>query len=314
MTDLGRLTDYSHILVCGDFNLPSINWSDPSVPSTRENHTSLSFQFLESIKDSFLWQHVDQPTHHRGLQTANTLDLIFTNEENMIETLQYEAPIGKSHHSCIRFELKCYSDKARTKCSSLNFARADFDAMRQKISTLTASTLDHTDVNTAWEQISSTLASAINECIPKSTWDPDKPRRPMWIQGDLLKKIREKNAAHRRFSRSKSDEDNKAYCRKRNQTRWDTRKAKSAFERHLAANAKTNPKPVFKYINCRLKTRSQIPTLTSQGRTSATDSEKASMLNDFLALFSQRKPNQSRISPLRHHLGFFQTSPSSRIQ
>jgi hypothetical protein len=110
------------------------------------------------------------------------LDLIFTNEENMIETLQYDAPIGKSHHSCIRFELKCYSDKTRTKCSSLNFARADFEAIRQKVSALTDNTLDNTDVNGAWEQISSTISSAINECVPKSTWDPDKPRRPMWIR------------------------------------------------------------------------------------------------------------------------------------
>jgi hypothetical protein len=141
MTDLGKLTDFSHILVCGDFNLPSINWSDPSVPSTSENCTSLSSQFLESIKDSFLWQRVDQLTHFRGLQTANTLDLIFTNEENMVGTLEYDAPISKSHHSCIRFELKCYLDKTRTQCSSLNFARADFEAIRQKVSTLTDNTL-----------------------------------------------------------------------------------------------------------------------------------------------------------------------------
>jgi hypothetical protein len=42
MTDLGRLTDFSHILVCGDFNLPSINWGDPSVPSTsKKQHIPL---------------------------------------------------------------------------------------------------------------------------------------------------------------------------------------------------------------------------------------------------------------------------------
>jgi exonuclease III len=53
----------SHILIMGDFNHPDINWDNGTSPPD-ENHRAT--KFLEAVRDSFLHQHVTQPTHIRG--------------------------------------------------------------------------------------------------------------------------------------------------------------------------------------------------------------------------------------------------------
>ncbi len=52
---------------------------------------------MDAIRDSFLVQHVEEPTHFRANQNPNTLDLIFTNEENMITQVKHQAPLCYSH-------------------------------------------------------------------------------------------------------------------------------------------------------------------------------------------------------------------------
>ena len=77
---------YSHVLVCVDFNHPSLNWRDSTSPTDGNHPASL---FMEAVRDSFLVQHVIEPTHYRGDNTPNTLDLIFTNESGMLDSLKY---------------------------------------------------------------------------------------------------------------------------------------------------------------------------------------------------------------------------------
>ena len=102
--------NFSHLLVFGDLNHPSINWLDNISPPDGNHPASL---FMDSARDAFLTQHVTEPTHYRGNNTPNTLDLIFTNEEGVLEQLKYLAPVGSSHHSLLKFDFCCYSKTDR---------------------------------------------------------------------------------------------------------------------------------------------------------------------------------------------------------
>lgn len=42
--------------------------------------------------------------------THRVLDLIVTNENNMIDDIQYLGPLGKKHH-CVLFDIICYVEK-----------------------------------------------------------------------------------------------------------------------------------------------------------------------------------------------------------
>ena len=95
----------SHLLLAGDFNHPEINWREGISPRDPNHKATL---FLEAVRDAFLYQHVQNPTHYRHDQTANLLDLVFTNEEAMISEVQQLAPLGKSHHQVLNFSYTCY--------------------------------------------------------------------------------------------------------------------------------------------------------------------------------------------------------------
>ena len=91
-------TNPSHLIIMGDFNYPEIDWNY-TISRAAENHPS--HIFLHSIQDSLLYQHVTQPTRHRLGESPNTLDLILTNEEGMINKIIPLAPIGNSDHICL---------------------------------------------------------------------------------------------------------------------------------------------------------------------------------------------------------------------
>ena len=77
-------TNPSHLTIMGDFNYPEIDWNY-TISRAAESHPS--HIFLHSIQDSLLYQHVTQPTRHRLGESPNTLDLIITNEEGMINKI-----------------------------------------------------------------------------------------------------------------------------------------------------------------------------------------------------------------------------------
>ncbi|CAC5377390.1 unnamed protein product [Mytilus coruscus] len=72
---------YSHILIMGD-NFPEINWDSWNSPG--DSTESNEYKFLENLQENFLFQHATKPTRWRGTNTQHTLDLILTNEEQMI--------------------------------------------------------------------------------------------------------------------------------------------------------------------------------------------------------------------------------------
>ena len=57
-----------------------------------------------------MYQHVEFPTRYRENETSNTLDLVLTNEESMVEDPKADTPLGSSDHVVITFRLMCYAD------------------------------------------------------------------------------------------------------------------------------------------------------------------------------------------------------------
>ena len=81
----------SHILMMGDFNYPHIDWVGDSKICGKASRTEN--QFLESIRDAFLTQHIMKPTRYRVNQVPHLLDLIFTNEDEMVNNYDVKDPL-----------------------------------------------------------------------------------------------------------------------------------------------------------------------------------------------------------------------------
>ena len=123
-------TNPSHLLVTGDFNLPEIDWGNcfSRAPDTHYTHT-----FIDAINGCYPHQHVTQPTRYRPGVEPHVLDLVITNEENMVKNLRFEAGLGHSDHVIIQFELCCYTDKRNSNTVKLNFKKANFDQLNTLI-------------------------------------------------------------------------------------------------------------------------------------------------------------------------------------
>ena len=80
LTTVSKEKKFSHIMVMGDFNFPKIDWKNWSTKVDKNSEN-----FVESIRDSYLLQHVMENTRMRENCEPSTLDLILTNDENMIE-------------------------------------------------------------------------------------------------------------------------------------------------------------------------------------------------------------------------------------
>lgn len=289
LTEVCNKGDFTHLLICGDFNLPDINWRNTSVTAGPE---SVSSMFLECTRDCFLWQHVTKPTHKRGQQNANILDLVFTNEQNMVDNIEHCAPLGKSHHDILIWKLNCYTTKKSSIREIYNYRRGDFDLLRRLVAEENMGDIGELPVQEAWVRFLHVVHTCVTRSVPTVKLDPSRTKKPAWIEEDVLRKIKEKNKAYKQYRRTSSLTDYKKYTRLRNQCRWESRKSKATFERNLARTAKEDPKEVFKYINSKLKTKSDISELETAGGTVTLDIDKANILNDFfVSVFTQENGN-----------------------
>ncbi len=99
----------SHKLLAGDFNYRDIDWKNWSCPGS---DACLEYKFIESLKDTFMFQHITEPTRARLEQIPTILDLVITNEEGMVKNVSMESPLGKSDHGFIKFTFVCSKMKA----------------------------------------------------------------------------------------------------------------------------------------------------------------------------------------------------------
>ena len=157
------LENYTHLLVCGDFNFKEIVWLDLS-GSSSNSHIE---PFLDTVDDLFLFQHVSNPTRFSQNATPNLLDLVFTNEKDMVTNLSYLPPLGNSDHVCIQFDVLCYSECKESDNIRYNIRAADIDMMKMTLSEIDwTSILDPQDTNDAWLLFKSKFQEIIDKYVP----------------------------------------------------------------------------------------------------------------------------------------------------
>ena len=62
---------------------------------------------LFDLRDCNMYQHVNVPTRHRINETNRILDLVLTICDNLIDNVESCAPLGKSDHNVLKFDIKC---------------------------------------------------------------------------------------------------------------------------------------------------------------------------------------------------------------
>ena len=87
----------THLMIVGDFNYPNIDWS---TTTTTKGNQHTNQKCIDIVRDVFLHQHVTEPIRYRHGQNSKVLDIILTNEENMIKSIEYIPVLGLSDPVC----------------------------------------------------------------------------------------------------------------------------------------------------------------------------------------------------------------------
>lgn len=272
---LRRVERLSSILLMGDFNYPEIDWEAGIVRTGNAD----AARFYEAVQGQYLFQCVDSPTRVVMGERPSILDLVFTNEVNMVHDLEIVAPLGKSDHSGLLFEFVLPDEVhkfEKTTDRKRNYFKGDFSAMRERLQEIDWSQLDESlDVESMYNSIKTIVCDLVNEFVPYN-----KPKKTIkTVPKSVKKAAKKKRMLHKRYSITHSREDWEAYRVQRNITTGLIDKYEMEEELRLARNFKENPKLLHKYIRNRTKVKDKVEALKNvNGDLCYKNKEKADIL------------------------------------
>ena len=269
----------SHLLIAGDVNLPEVDWS-VGFSSAPDGH--YSHKVIDTIHDTFLYQHVTEPTRYRMGETPHILDVVLTNEEGMVRSLSYGPGIGMSDHLVLTFDLLCYTLPPPPQLPFPNFHRADFRRLNNLLAETEWGFSSVSSVQDDYNSFLHTLSLLSDQCIPRSR---TKGRtKNIYMNQTALRLRKKKRALWHEYAQTRDVIAHARYIRSRNDLRRLTRDLRTQFESRLVRDIKDNPKAFWRYTNTRLKVKSRIEDLSDgTGATASTDQEKAEVLNAYFS-------------------------------
>ena len=140
----------------GDFNHGHIQWKSV------ENTGGEDQQFLFLIQDSFLTQHVLEPT-----SGENVLDIVLSSQKELVNNLKTHEPLGNSDHNQIHFDINVKSESKNKKTYRRNLHKVNFKDMRKYLAKLGRNNMlmNKTAIE-CWNILKYEIVSIIDKCFP----------------------------------------------------------------------------------------------------------------------------------------------------
>ena len=296
-------------ILLGDFNLPQIRWSNHT---TEGGPVDFNTVFIEKVRDCFLTQHIQEVTRIKGDNAGNTLDLLFTNDEEIIEDIRTDSPLGRSDHACIFVSVNMQELEDNTNFFFFMYEKADYELMKRKLEIYWLQYLGQdSDTEEKWIKFRIKMHEVTEEYrpIPKKQVGVNRTRkrtnedlpmnRKLWI------KIKKKQRRWERLKRARREGNTWDTCksieteyrRLNNQVRRETRNVVKIKEREVAKHVKINPKVSWKYVASKIRMKSCIGDLYRDNEKTEKvtgNEEKANLLSEqFSGVFIEEPEGES---------------------
>jgi hypothetical protein len=265
----------------GDFNYPGLNWNSFEADQ-------VATPFLEWMLIKGLTQHVLFPT--RG---NNILDLLLTNEPEMVQKCEPYGTLGDSDHIMIRAEVCIETERAINEPEVLDFKKMKLKKLKTIFRNTNWEELLVGSTEECWDKFMRAYNQAVLECIPRRK---RIKRNPPWMKRIVKQAVKEKKQLWRKYRRTGKELDYNKFVDKSNQTKSQISAAKHSYEEKLARNIKEDSKSFFAYIRQKQKTRTVVgPLQKENGDTIVDNEEEANLLNDyFSSVFTLEDNTQNR--------------------
>jgi hypothetical protein len=268
---LNNLPANRDYLVTGDFNLPDLFPNGPI--------QTVSANFNEVFKFRGFIQKVSAPT--RG---DNILDLVLTNDPQLVSNLSVNTPFSSSDHNSVSFDLNINLDTDKTNSIKYyDYHAADYIGMSAWLETIDWSQLFTPDssVDVLWNTFSNILEYAIELFVPKR----NKKRKCSKWSLKTKKAYSNKLRAWKRLKRVSSDVNQNLYRKASLEAKSNCRADVEAVEQKILSSKSL--KTFYSFVNSKLTSKNQIPPLKLNDYVADDPADKANLLQDqFSSVFT----------------------------
>jgi len=235
-----------HLLLMGDFNYSGIDWETLQSTSTASEDCRL---FLDCVEDCFLTQHVAVPT-----RLGAVLDLVFTEEPDMVNGVENMGRFGSSDHNLLSWEVTSFTRDVEEQREMLDFAKGDFDGMRTELRTVNWDELLQGDADEDWKEFRDLVLRIEKRYVPKRKINNKRQKKAAWLSYRAVKLIRRKHKIFAKYN----DNQHPAYVRAAREAAIELRKSRRGFEQKLAANIKNDTRSFFRMQEGKVKLEASL--------------------------------------------------------
>lgn len=281
----------SKIMLCGDFNLPDIDWlNEMTKPESKQK--GLHNSALEIIGEIGLIQLVDKVTRPAS---NSILDLVFTNNSNMITNVQTYP--GISDHDIVTCNINISpSVKRKPPRKIYQYHKSDTESLTaslaSEVNTFFNNNPENNTVEINWLHFKNIVHTHMEKFIPHKM-TKSKHSYP-WISPVIVRQMRKRDKLYRKAKKAGPSTKSmltSAYKKQRNKVTDLIRDGHESYKADIIGpSLDSNPKKFWSYIRSLRKESLGIPPQTVNGKTHATDKGIAEALNNqFTSVFTKER-------------------------
>ena len=251
-------SDYTNILICGDFNFPKICWESPEFTVGVDE-----VQFTELLNNHYLTQVNQIPT--RG---DHILDLVISSVPENVQNMSVFSPSQcglVTDHSVIMFDIATpFKARQKIKRTVFDYNRGNFDELRATLETvdLYGTVKSAVDINHGWLNWKEQFLSAVCGSIPRKTIS--NVNNPPWINGEIIHAIRKKETVRRKLKTTPTDILKNKFKALRPKVKRMITESRGQFFENISEALSNNPKRFWSVFKISSK-RSSVPGIMTMG-------------------------------------------------
>ncbi|XP_060876918.1 uncharacterized protein LOC132949850 [Metopolophium dirhodum] len=243
------------LVICGDYNLPNINWSSDELGLIGTNDPSI---ISTTIIDSFSYLNFFQHNFFRN-NHSSILDLVFSNCNRITVNLATEyLVIPDPYHPPLHVVLPSQSDKSVVNTHTYkDFKAANYPAITQFINSFNWElTFSQYTIEDAASVFNEALLHAIDLFVPTKIFK--LPKFPAWTSPSLKNLILEKKRSHALYKCSRSPYDYSAFSELRAKCKRQSKIDYLSYIKNTENSLNRNPSLFWKSIK-NLNQKNTIP-------------------------------------------------------
>ena len=167
MTSMCSQPNFMQKYCFGDFNYNKIKWTPQPIPPIDNAVDTPEERFVECIRDTYMYQHISEPTRYREGNRPTIDDLVFSTEMNSITRICHQSSLGKSDHEAITCNIQINPLTTNSSKVSYSYDKGNYDQMREMFNVNWEDTFNGLSTQDAMDKLETLYNAAVDQCVPK---------------------------------------------------------------------------------------------------------------------------------------------------